>query len=515
MKKLGFLINGSLVAGLVLGSLNARAETAVAGQTTDPAATAAAPAGAAQDAAADDRQQDDADDLALKKELAALKAQVQSLQDAEDARELQSLRSEAESAANASADEDSDSLTNKVFHGGARSLQRLNPELSVVGDVFMRGVYQNGQMYNAGERTGFFPRVAALHFQSNLDPFSLVKIAIPISPEGAEIGEMYVVWNSVTPWMSLTLGHFHQQFGVVNRWHAPSLDQFAYPLVLLEHFGGGPLEATGLSAELLLPSLWTNHMDLTLQITNGSNEKLFAGAQFGIPVGLAHFSQYWDLNRDTYLEFGLTGLAGLNNRWGVNMPGASEAMQIFNGKPDDPSRRELHIYDAQGNPVITHEAAPSLTNDIGNWRVTALAGADLTLSWEPLDQAKYTGFTWRSEGLYSYKQVAGADGKLAEIRSWGAYSYAQYKFARYWIAGMRGDLTQPMSPNNDGKYTWGVEPYITWWQSPWVRFRLQGDYIHWAGKLADDGVTWLDGKPEYRALLQVTFSAGPHKHERY
>lgn len=513
----------SIYAGLSLGLLFS-APGLYAQQNDNKPAAAKSSDGQAAEAAAttdsagqndDDKNGDDADDLAIKKQLAELKAQVKSLQDAEDEREMQSLRNDAEAAVSAGVEDDDDSLASKVFRGGARSLQRLNPEISVVGDVFVRGLYQNGEMYNGGERTGFFPRVAGLHFQSNLDPFSLVKIAIPVTPGGAEIGEAYVVWNSVTPWMSLTLGKFHQQFGVVNRWHAPSLDQFVYPLVLLEHFGGGPLEATGLSAEFLLPSLWTNHMDLTVQVTNGSNEKLFSGAQFGIPTGLMHLRQYWDLNRDTYLEFGLTGLAGVNNRWGVMMPGTSEAMQIFNGKPDDASRQELHIYDAQGNPVFTNESAPSLSNDIGNWRVTALGGADLTLSWEPLDQAKYTGFTWRSEALYAYKQVAGANGKLAEIRSWGGYSYAQYKFARYWIAGVRGDLTQPMSPANDGKYTWGVEPYITWWQSPWVRFRLQGDYIHWAGKLADDGVTWMDGKPEYRALLQVTFSAGPHKHERY
>ena len=49
-----------------------------------------------------------------------------------------------------------------------------------------------------------------------------------------------------------------------------------------------------------------------------------------------------------------------------------------------------------------------------------------------------------------------------------------------------------------------VVPYFVWRQSPWVRLRLEYNYHN--GNLMP-GV--------HRAIAQVIFAAGPHKHERY
>jgi hypothetical protein len=431
-------------------------------------------------------------------EIEALKSEIEALKKHNEERELAELQAEAETAITAESEEEE--LTSKTFKGGERSLQALNPEISVVGDLFARFVYRDEEIYSAqGGDTGFFPRVAGIHFQANLDPFSFAKIVIGVSPGGVEFGEGYITWSAVTPWLSLTFGKFHQQFGVVNRWHAPGLDQFAYPLVIAEHFGG-PLVQTGLSALILMPPMWADHTELEIQITNGENGKLFAGEFFSIPSGLVHMLSYWDINRDTYLELGLSGLFGVNNTWGEPQQGNPTPVQLY-----DEEGNPVTFYDENGNPVdvITAAGETSVVND-DDWRLTAVGGADLTLNWEPVNQAKYKGFTWRSEFLYAHKKIKDEAGDGAVVTSWGAYSYMQYKPIRNWIFGVRGDLTQPFKLNNDGEYTWGVVPYITWWQSPWVRLRLEYDHIH-----------WFEGEPEHRLLFQVTLSAGPHKHERY
>ena len=56
-----------------------------------------------------------------------------------------------------------------------------------------------------------------------------------------------------------------------------------------------------------------------------------------------------------------------------------------------------------------------------------------------------------------------------------------------------------------GPYRWQVGPYVTWWQSPYVRVRLEVDY----------GDGRHTGPGELFIGLQIVFAAGPHKHERY
>ena len=60
----------------------------------------------------------------------------------------------------------------------------------------------------------------------------------------------------------------------------------------------------------------------------------------------------------------------------------------------------------------------------------------------------------------------------------------------------------PLDPNS---YTNGIVPYLTWWQSEYVR--LRGEY----GYLEND----LSGQSENRFTLELTWAAGPHKHETY
>jgi len=47
------------------------------------------------------------------------------------------------------------------------------------------------------------------------------------------------------------------------------------------------------------------------------------------------------------------------------------------------------------------------------------------------------------------------------------------------------------------------------WQSEFVRLRVQGQH-------ASRDAAWAGGpESDYRLWLQVTFAAGPHKHESY
>ncbi len=380
--------------------------------------------------------------------------------------ELEMSLLQLEAAQAVAAPEESSGLKLKAFSGGQRALQALNPELSVVGDVFARYIVApGGAEYLDDERSGFFVRTIGLHFQSNLDPFAFTKIAIEVGPEGAELGEGYATWTSVLPRVSVTAGKFRQELGVVNRWHKHGLDQFDFPLMLTVPFGEEGLNQTGVSLHAELPHLWADSLGLTVQVTNGQNDNVFAGDFFSVPAELVRLNNYWDLNRDTYLQVGLTGMYGFNNRRGY-----LDEQDVVQDEP---------------------------------WRSTLVAGADLTLNWEPVNRAKYRHITWRTEGLFIQKEVEG--GTIGWV---GWYTSLEGKVARSWAVGGRLDMVQDFSLTNNpadlSRWEHQMVPYVTWWQSPWVRFRLE--YVYHQP---------LDGDPDHRVMLQSTFAAGPHKHDRY
>jgi hypothetical protein len=270
---------------------------------------------------------------------------------------------------------------------------------------------------------------------------------------------------------------------VINRWHGDALDQVNYPLPIEYMLGENGLYQTGLAIDLALPECGGATQDITLQLTNPDNDHLFSGDTLGTPTLLAHYTNFRDLSRDTYLEFGLSGLFGWNDEWTVEEAGVLQT-----------------DHDALG---------------------TIVAGADLTFVWEPAARAKYRNIEWRSEVFALHRDILAPDGSGRDgIHAYGAFSYVQAKITQSIHVGIRGDiyvpdskdyarthptLVTPFAADSSTAHVWQVAPYITWWQSEFVRFRCEYNHINGHGLHEPAHVVWL----------QVVFAAGPHKHERY
>ncbi len=422
-------------------------------------------------------------------EIKALKDEIEKLHQAasvpeetkaED--ELVKLRELAESIAGEKEKKKAPEET--VYKFGGLSLQKLNPEISVSGDFI--GHYRHQS--KTRKRTDAEIRGLELNFQSYLDPFSRLKATTHISDEGIDLEEIYFTRFSIFENANLDLGRFRQQFGVVNRWHEDALDQVQYPLVLRRIFGDGGLNQTGASIEWTLPKWGKACQELTLQVTNTENERLFGGDTLGNPSLLFRYKNYRDLSRDTYLEFGLTGLFGWNDEWDVDKGGGYEKENGTLG--------------------------------------TQVFGVDLSVLWEPAERALYRNVEWRSEVYLLNRDILAPDNSGKDnLKAWGAYSYLQSKVARNVDVGIRFDYFKPDSKNyanetlvNEehpihfplaysakGAYRWQICPYITWWQSEWVKFRCEYDYANGRGMESPEHVVWF----------QAIFAAGPHKHERY
>lgn len=367
-----------------------------------------------------------------------------------------------------------------VFSFKGLNLQRLNPEISVSVDLV--GSY----LEQKDVRKKFDVDLRAFEFnvQSYLDPFSRMKSTVAVDGEGdIVVEEAYFTRFSVFGQMNLHLGRFRQQFGVINRWHGDALDQVEYPLPLQYIFGEEGLFQTGLSTDVTLPAWGDAAQELTFQVTAPENEQLFEGETLGTPALLCHYKNFRDVTRDTYVELGLSGLLGWKDAWDVLDGGVLQT---------------------------DHDALPSV-----------VFGADLTLVWEPADRSLYRNVEWRTEFMGLHRELLAPDGSGRDsLLAWGAFTYVQSKVAQTFDMGVRFDfykpdtqdyaedypgIIRPFAVGSRTAHVWQVAPYVTWWQSEFVRFRLEYNHVNGHGLRA----------PAHAVLLQVVFAAGPHKHERY
>lgn len=300
--------------------------------------------------------------------------------------------------------------------------------------------------FAVGGQQDFDAREFELDIQSALDPFSTAKLTLSFAEEGVEVEEGYVAYNALASGLRLRAGKMRQTFGALNRFHLHALPQVDYPLVLQTYFAEEGLAQTGLSVEWLAPRPWASANEITFQLTDGSAEP-FGGESFDQLAALLHIKNYFDLSPSTWLEWGLSGIVG----------------------------------------------KPTADRDTRVW------GSDLTLHWQPPARAKYRELTWRSEVLFSQRD----DPASVRQDAWGGYSYLEGLVRQNLYAGVRYDRVQdPLTP---AEYQWAIEPYLSWWQSEFVRLRLAYQTLH------DDRV---EGD-SHRFTLQITWAAGPHKHESY
>lgn len=403
--------------------------------------------------------------------------------------ELAELRAAAEEATAKEAQKEKEAEDQrKTATGRQRSLQASNPEISFLGDVSYD--WTSGPM-----KDGFVLRGAELGLQAALDPYTRFKAFIvghqePFELElehehegeeeeehghehGTEIGvsveEAYMEWVALPTHMRLTVGKFRQQYGTLNRWHPHGLPTVDIPFALRNTFGHDGLIGLGISLDWQLPRAWASSNGLTLQVTNADNPVAFAGSEWRDPAFLLRHTGFFDLGPDSYFDL------GLNAAWGAN--------------------------DASGD---NH---------------TLVAGIDFNYLWEPVRRARYRNVEFRGEWIYTQAQEPGD----FEPESNSFYLYASGRLSRRWTLGVRLDdaeipfdryhLVDPETMEElefrEGLRERAVTPFLTYWQSEFVRLRFQYQYAerdfiaHWGGDV--DNKLWV----------QVTFAAGPHKHESY
>jgi hypothetical protein len=412
----------------------------------------------------------------LRRRISELEEQLRQSGEQQRQEELEAILAEAEAA---TADEEEREreaeAQRESFVGRQRTLQAMNPEISFLGDV----------SYDWSESDipdRFVLRGAEIGFQAPLDPYTRFKAflgahqELPVLEEesapGEEeehghghidigVGEAYMEWVALPGNMRLTVGQFRQQFGTLNRWHLHSLPSVDVPFALRNAFGNG-LVGLGVGLDWRIPGPGTASSVITLQVTNPENNLAFPDAHYRDPAFLLRYAAFLDLGPDDYFEIGLSGLTGPNG----------------------------------------------LTDD-GR---TDLASLDFNYIWEPVQRARYRGVELRGEFIGTRMK-----GNGEETGSLSFYTYLGWRLSRRWNVGARYDNAELPWPRElyDGQpFTEGlreeaITPYFTFWQSEFVRLRFQYQYAE------RDFVSALGPEKDNRLWVQVTFAAGPHKHDAY
>ena len=411
----------------------------------------------------------------------AAPAEVSEADEAEDA--LARLRAAARAAAaggeaGGGADR-GEGEPDQEFVGRQSSLQALNPEISVTGDVFGRVGDTDAGSEN------FFDREFEFSFQSNLDPFSRAKIFASHHAEGGvitpfgdahgdagdgggagggeggghggefAIEEAYLQWVNLPGGFGIKLGRFFQQFGALNRWHGHALQFQSRSLPHLAFIGEETLSQAGASVHWLVPIEGFGTYEVTGELTRSSNALLF-GESSGLSV-LGHLNGFWQLSPAVDLDLGVSAVTG------------------------------------------RHEDA----DEAFDQRVYGIEGA---LTWAPPQRSRYRsvnvrgGLMLHDRGDVDYLTSRDLFGPIPGT-ALGAWVWGEARVGQSWLVGGRWEWVE--NPEDTGETAWLVAPALTWWQSEFVRLRAEYDYFH--GHESSEG----------QFLLQVTFSMGPHRHEVY
>ena len=297
----------------------------------------------------------------------------------EELSELDAIRAAARAAADSA--QPARAGEPEAFVDRSRNLNRLNPEISVTGDVRALVVSPGPQADNIDLREFEFS------FQSALDPFASTKIFLSFEDGEIDLEEAYAYWTGLPGNLRLDFGRMRQQIGELNRWHQHALPETEYPLVISTYFGEEGLIGNGVGLYWLAPTSgnFSTH-EFWAQVTLGENEVLFEDSDRLSILG--HLNNFFQLNRSTFFQLGGTALYGKN-------PSRSVETSVF--------------------------------------------GGDFRITWQPPDRAMRRSFTLRGEGYAVRKRVLGfGDTRL------GGFVSAQYQLGRQLFAGLRYDVVEPL-----------------------------------------------------------------------
>lgn len=346
-----------------------------------------------------------------------------------------------------------------------RTSVSFNPDFAVVSDFL--GTWSNQRSNDALNR--FDVREVELDLRAAVDPRADAVAVIAFArdaandlfpedepPEGpetsVEVEEAYLFLHDFgVPNLTAKLGRFHVRFGRQNILHLHDLPTSDPAFVNQAFLAPEALSDAGVSLSYVVPNPWNQYFEIVGEVLAGegagSESPVFTG-DLAVDSPAVNLHALWnrDLARDWNIELGGSFMRG--------------------GRGPD------------------------------NGLDADLFGGDLTLIHAD-PSGGFNNQLFQAEFIHGLVDQEGGE----TDRSWGAYFLAQQQLNRDWYAGARFDWTE--NPDDPGQEVWGVSPYVSWYWSEFLRFRLE--YQHLDGDVSDRDVV----------MFQVTWIFGAHPPHPY
>jgi hypothetical protein len=266
-----------------------------------------------------------------------------------------------------------------------RSAPTTNPDISAIGDFRMAST-------NIGQRNvEMYFNQLEMQVTSVVDPYARANFLFSFGKDslnggfGAGLEEATLTSIDLPYQLQVTVGKFKPHFTKVNSLHPHAFSFVDFPLFVGRFFSDEGLFMEGISASWLVPNPYDFYQELTIEAGRSeANSALDSGNKNRL-LYIGHLKNFFDLTDNATLEFGLSGLSGVNT---LQLP-------------------------------------------------TSMGGIDLTYKWKPVQFNTVQSFTWQTEALLSDAHLTPSQ----SVRSYGGYTMMEYQIEKRSFIGGRYDYS--------------------------------------------------------------------------
>jgi hypothetical protein len=361
--------------------------------------------------------------------------------------------------------------------GGGRLLFDLGLAADFVANLTSGRVDRAEAGTFAGRENRIFPREIELNLFGAIDPFARGEVRIEAAEEFEDgereihvgLAEAHLTLTALPAGLGAKLGLMRTRFGLLNAVHTDALPFVDRPNVLTRFFGEEGLVESGVELTWVPPL--PVYLEAVVGVFNGDNEEAFGRGSLRSPLVTGRLR--------TFLDFADAGALQL---------GVSAAT----GETEAGNRQTFAGLDAKYKWIPAGWRHPLLT--LGGEAIWSFRRAEIEREVE-------IEVDTDGDGL--------PDATTTEIQvdrrsrdRFGSYLYAEVQPWRRWAFGARYDWTQLLE---DPGREWAIGPYVTFWASDFLRFRLAYKHTERNRPESFAGVRRAD-----EVFLQATFILGAH-----
>jgi hypothetical protein len=354
-----------------------------------------------------------------------------------------------------------------------RGTGQLLFDMGIAGDFVGNITSGTGERAGGGTFAGlenrFFPREVELSLFGQIDPYASAVVRVESGEEqragelAVHLAEANLTLLTLPFGTQAKLGLVRNRFGYNNEFHAHDLPWIDRPNTFRIFFGDEGLNEKGLEATFV-PDL-PFYIEALAGIFNGDNAIAFGRTSLRHPLATGRLRTFFEFGDEHALQLG---------------------MSVASGQTDQKNQSTI-------------------------------------LGWEGRYKYRPDGWlhpmiTLTGEALYSMRKAdvgvdRDGDGAIDEIdkrprNHFGWYTGLEAQPFRRWAGGVRYDWSQyPVNPGRE----WSVEPYLSFWPSEFLRFRVAYKYTDRSPQTRDAfNLNDASARKLDEILFQASFILGAH-----